>query len=79
MDPKIQPAPDAIKVGTSSTESVPEGRYAKGIRVNATGVLTITTNAGSTETWNALHGERIDLGGSLTITTDGTAEAFIYI
>lgn len=79
MDPKIQPAPDAIKVGVSSTEVVPEGKYAKGIRVNAAGVLTITTHAGSVDTWDVLKGERLDLGGNLSVTTDGTAEVFIYI
>jgi len=79
MDTKLQPAADYHLVLANSTYVVPKGKYSKGCRINSAGVVTFTSHAGTEEDWDCLHGERIDLGGNISVTTDGDAQVMVYL
>jgi len=79
MDPKLQPAADAATVEPSEDYTVPSGKYAKGVRIDQAGAVTFTTHGGTTDVWNCLQGERIDLGGNIRVQTDASARVKVYL
>ena len=79
MDPKLQAASDYETVEPSSDYTVPDGQYSKGCRIDQAGAVTFTSNAGTTDVWNCLQGERIDLGGKIRVQTDASARVKVYL
>lgn len=81
MDPKIQPSLDFLEVEPSTTGfTLPPNTTAKSIRVDQTGVATISSNAGTNGLFNCVQSETLALRGeNIAITTDATCRLHVYL